>query len=274
MAAAGLADSARGRFHRAMALGLLGAIGATGEGTEQSPWVVLSVDEEYAVLQSQGLERQMQRTSTCGAQVRCDVLTVVGRDGAPATLYFDISLPMGWLARAMEGPKEVTIGGTGKSIPAAPGAATEPWTATVTEREARFVFEIPERTEWTWNGTRTPDNGLGYGWRAEIRNDGKVYEVGFSQFKFPGARPARGDLASLIRAGQATIWLRGSDRSSTVVDDARLRLETAPGRLIVVVDDPRTMQLLFSGRPGRATFTSYLAGVRSRRDVDIQYVRP
>ena len=104
-AAARLADTARSEFHRSMALGLMGAILASGEGTEASPWVVISVDEEYAVLQTQGLNRQMQSTGSCANGRRCDVLTAVDpQTGKTKALYFDITLPMGWLTRQLGSP--------------------------------------------------------------------------------------------------------------------------------------------------------------------------
>ena len=105
-AASGLGDSSRADFHVAVIRGLFEAIAATGDGTEAKPWVVLSVDEEYALLQAQGLERTQQSLSTCAGGRPCDILTVTERrGGATRTLYFDITLPHGWLTRRFEEKK-------------------------------------------------------------------------------------------------------------------------------------------------------------------------
>ena len=100
MAARKSGDERAHQFHEAMVRGLLGAIFSSGEGTAQSPWVVLSVDEEYAVLQTQGLRRSEQALSRCANGRDCDVLTVEdGRGGESRRLWFDVSTPKGWLVR-------------------------------------------------------------------------------------------------------------------------------------------------------------------------------
>lgn len=98
-----LRDATRSQFHQAMMRALIGAILASGAGTKESPWVVLSVDEEYAVLQARGLSRETQAVVECAGDHECDVLSVVGRDGgAPSSVYFDITTPKRWLTRKFE----------------------------------------------------------------------------------------------------------------------------------------------------------------------------
>jgi hypothetical protein len=104
MAARGANDEQADRFHEALVGGLLAAILASGKGTAQSPWVVLSIDEEYAVLQAQGLRRTEQMLGKCDDGRACDVLTVTDAEGgSPRQLYFDITAPRTWMMHRFEG---------------------------------------------------------------------------------------------------------------------------------------------------------------------------
>lgn len=153
----------------------------------------------------------------------------------------------------------------------AAAAPSEPFTAVVREREARLTFPLPDQAEWAWQQATTPDDQLEYGWTAEVENRGRRYEFGFLLFKNPRLGPGRGDLAALLAAGQHSVAVRDGG-SATVASEERVRVEPGPSRLVVVVDDPRTLQLLFSGRPASATFVVQLPGQPVvTREVPVRY---
>ena len=72
--------------------GLIESILATGDGqSENSPWVTISIREEYAVLSYLGFSRKSQSLVN-GASGPLDLLTVEKPGGESASLYFNPSL--------------------------------------------------------------------------------------------------------------------------------------------------------------------------------------
>ena len=93
-------DPARSAFHERIGSGLVASIRTSGEGTTPtSPWHVISVDEEYALLRYFGLQIEQQAMTDCNGS-RCDHL-VIQEPGAndPTDLYFDVSIPWDYLQR-------------------------------------------------------------------------------------------------------------------------------------------------------------------------------
>jgi len=100
VAARKLDDSVGYAFHRAVALGLLSSIEASGRGLDpDSPFVIISVNEEYALMRMRGLEFTEQSLVQCASGF-CDKMTANDEEGNVGTLYFDISIPMGTLGKA------------------------------------------------------------------------------------------------------------------------------------------------------------------------------
>ena len=99
-AAFSLGDSARGHFHGAVFRGLIRSIGARSGRTLDSAIIVITLQEEYALLRASGLERTTVATLQCGRSL-CDQMEVVDRKSrsAKGTLYFDISIPQAWGAK-------------------------------------------------------------------------------------------------------------------------------------------------------------------------------
>jgi len=90
-------DSAAATWDRVVASLLTRSITRSGSGNADSPYVVVSVAEEYAVLGMTGYDRGRQSLGKCGKRP-CDVLETTNHEtGQPRTFYFDISLPMGHL---------------------------------------------------------------------------------------------------------------------------------------------------------------------------------
>jgi len=95
-----LGDTATSNWHRVIASRLVRSITASGQGTVQSPYVVIAVPEEYAVLAILGYAPSgTQAVVPCGAH-ECDVIETAHRETHESRdFYFDITLPRAHLAR-------------------------------------------------------------------------------------------------------------------------------------------------------------------------------
>ena len=99
-AAAQLGDSVGERHHAWMFRGLMESVLRSGHGTTTSPFVVISVDEEYDLARYLGLRSKgMQALGECGGRP-CDIVHFRTRDGADTTLVFDITIPYTGLERS------------------------------------------------------------------------------------------------------------------------------------------------------------------------------
>jgi len=98
-----LGDTAAALWDRIVAARLVRSIMQSGAGTVDSPYVVISVAEEYAVLGMNDYERGMQSLSECGTRP-CDILEATQRQThEKRTFYFDISLPKAYMDRLFQG---------------------------------------------------------------------------------------------------------------------------------------------------------------------------
>jgi hypothetical protein len=104
-AAQHLGDPKGAQLHGSIARGLVASLHASGDGTREHPFVVIAVPEEYAYLRARGLRRGGQSLEPCGPHQR-DAMETVAQDGTKATLYFDVSLPMGALERSLTSGKQ------------------------------------------------------------------------------------------------------------------------------------------------------------------------
>ena len=101
-AAFNLGDSARGHFHGAVYRGLISSIGTQSGRTLDSAIVVITLQEEYALLRARGLERKWVVFLQCGRAL-CERMQVIDRKGrTESTLYFDISIPQAWGAKHLQ----------------------------------------------------------------------------------------------------------------------------------------------------------------------------
>jgi hypothetical protein len=108
-------------------------------------------------------------------------------------------------------------------------------------------------------------------WAVQLENGGRAYEFGFYRFKFAGAPPARGSLGDLLFSGQETVAARSGSQAS-VLAEALVSVTEEPGRLVVNVKDPKTLQLLLSDRPRRAVFKIEVSGEKGvTREVQVEY---
>jgi hypothetical protein len=95
-------DAERANRHATIANGLLESIRTSASGnTPDSAIVVISIDEEYALIAALGFERQTQALTTCAAHP-CDAMTVVERaSGKTRHFYFNVGIPLGWFQRSL-----------------------------------------------------------------------------------------------------------------------------------------------------------------------------
>ena len=101
-AAEQLGDSSSALWDRVVAALLVRSIQRSGAGTVDSPYVVISVREEYALLGMTGFQRGKQALGRC-ARTLCDILEAENRaTGAKQMFYFDISLPKTILDRMFQ----------------------------------------------------------------------------------------------------------------------------------------------------------------------------
>ena len=95
-----LGDTAAAVWDRIVAARLVQSVMQSGSGTADSPYVVISVREEYAVLAMNDYEPGGQALSEC-AKRPCDILDTTHRETRePRTFHFDISLPTAYLDRS------------------------------------------------------------------------------------------------------------------------------------------------------------------------------
>jgi hypothetical protein len=101
-AAEQLGDSSSALWDRVVAALLVRSIQRSGAGTVDSPFVIISVREEYALLGMTGFRRGKQALGRC-ARALCDILEAENRaTGEERTFYFDISLPKTALDRMFQ----------------------------------------------------------------------------------------------------------------------------------------------------------------------------
>ncbi|HVM79849.1 MAG TPA: DUF4919 domain-containing protein [Stellaceae bacterium] len=88
-------DDAKAEFHRAIAMGLLESIRDSGDGkSTDTAFVVISSDEEFALLRSQGLQPK-GRSMIRGDGKAFDVIDAADDAGHKGRLYFNVSIPLG-----------------------------------------------------------------------------------------------------------------------------------------------------------------------------------
>jgi len=89
-------------FHDWVEMGLLNALRSTGDGkTPETAMKVISVHEEYFILRMMRQQPSMQSLSTCKGNP-CDIMKARDPEtGAEQTWYFDASIPMNQMAKAL-----------------------------------------------------------------------------------------------------------------------------------------------------------------------------
>lgn len=128
------------------------------------------------------------------------------------------------------------------------------FSAVVKKDEALFSLPIPERDRWVWRLKQTKPNGQEYRMDVTIKNEGREYTFGYYLWKREGAGQESGDFASLIAAGQKSLFERTEPRRMTIVRDANVKLKVKDKNLIIQLRDKDDLKRIFSSRPTEAVF--------------------
>lgn len=139
------------------------------------------------------------------------------------------------------------------SVKAQTATAPVGYTATVKSDEARFTLPVPQRAEWLWRRNETNERGREYAFDVKVENEGRVYTFGLFLWKFPGARPAKGSFASLVEAGQKSVFESNGNGHNLIIRDAGVKVKTDRERLVIIVSGRKNVARLFSGRPAEVT---------------------
>jgi hypothetical protein len=152
-------------------------------------------------------------------------------------------------------------------------AQANPYSAFVSPTEARIVFSVPVVAEWEWCRPETRNLDLEYRWTATVQNAEQAYDFGFYLFKCLRSGPTRGTFDTLLRAGQIGVAEVLPGIGGRFLRDAEVGAETSTTQLTLVVTDAKTLRLLFSERPMRATVRVQLPGEPEMiREVPIIYM--
>ncbi|MBI4825794.1 MAG: DUF4919 domain-containing protein [Nitrospirae bacterium] len=95
-----IGNAERSGFHDFVVNGLLNSILASGDGeSAKTAYVVISVKEEYAILNLLGLQADEQRLVNQDGH-SYDVFKVTDlKTGQSSVLYFNVDIPLGWLEK-------------------------------------------------------------------------------------------------------------------------------------------------------------------------------
>ena len=142
----------------------------------------------------------------------------------------------------------------------------------VTALVAEFFIPVAHEGPWRWARAETSDNALEFRWEISLKSRDAEYQFGFSMFKFPGSKERAGNLAELLKAGQASLWRIASHGGGSLVAGAKVSATAGDGGIVIRVSDPASVRLLFGGRLAVATaFAQTPDSSRAPQEVSIQY---
>lgn len=135
-------------------------------------------------------------------------------------------------------------------------------TGTVTPNlvEFRIPLEQAASASWNWNRAETRDNEAEYTWQVAVPNGSGRYSFGFYLYKFPGSKPARGNLQTLLKAGQASVFKEDIQGRGDVIQDAKVVVSTENGRIVLRITDADLIHTIFGSRPESATINTRARG--------------
>lgn len=128
------------------------------------------------------------------------------------------------------------------------------FSAVVNKDEATFSLPVPSRDRWVWRRKETKPNGQEYRMDVTIKNDDREYTFGYYLWKREGSGQESGDFASLIAAGQKSLFERTEPRRMTIVRNADVKVKIKDTRLVIQLRDKDEVKRIFSSRPTEATF--------------------
>ena len=101
-----LGNPERAQFHRDIANGLLRVVMSKGDGaTADTPWVVIDISEEYAIMRALGLSMQSQGLIQQGGANLDRLETIDPRTKTPRILFFNVDRSMAAMSGRRAGSK-------------------------------------------------------------------------------------------------------------------------------------------------------------------------
>lgn len=94
----GIRDSGKSDFHDFIVKGLVGSILGSGDGKgTESAYQVISIKEEYVILDVLGLEMKIQSLIVSNGHSYDRLETITPETGKTEVLYFNVDIPLAWL---------------------------------------------------------------------------------------------------------------------------------------------------------------------------------
>jgi hypothetical protein len=126
--------------------------------------------------------------------------------------------------------------------------------------EFKIPLEQAAGTTWNWNRAETQDNDCEYMWRVAIKKGSEGYSFGFYLYKFPGSKPARGELQDLLSAGQASVFREDAAGHGDLIENGRVKVSTEDGRIVLRITDAALIRTIFGSRPEAVTINTRAIG--------------
>ncbi len=133
--------------------------------------------------------------------------------------------------------------------------------AIVEPDSAKFFFPFANQPVWEWDCASTPDNTLEYMWAVEVQNGDRAFQFGYMHYKGPGFSAKRGTFDALLLLGQRSVFEHTSS-GYLRIPGAVVSVSYVRDALVVSIDDPDTLHLLFSEHPSQARFQTVVRGER------------
>ena len=135
-----------------------------------------------------------------------------------------------------------------------------PYTATVSDNEARFVFPLPHWVNWQFGGPAARET-TEFEWSVQVENGGKRYTFGIFVTKSPDDKGGMSQQpAAFFGRGKVLVAPLSGGEAVPVPEG---HLYQRPGgwpnsqdysRLVITIDDRATLRLLFYAQPSHAIF--------------------
>ena len=119
--------------------------------------------------------------------------------------------------------------------------------------EFRISLEQSADSIWNWNRTETADNEGEYIWQVAVPSGDGRYAFGLFLYKYPGSQPASGNLHSLIKAAQASVFKEDAAGHGTAIQSSAVKVSTENDRIVIRIVDSELIHTIFGGHPESAT---------------------
>jgi hypothetical protein len=124
---------------------------------------------------------------------------------------------------------------------------------TPTMAEFRIPLEQSADSTWNWNRAETTDNEGEYIWQVAVPSGDGRYSFGLYLYKFPGSQPASGNLHSLIRVAQASVFKDDAAGRGTAIQSSAVNVSIENDGIVIRIIDAALIHTIFGNHPESAT---------------------